>query len=42
VSWYVYQPTELDYQKLAGVVDGYLEVFSEPVQEQSSAMTQQM
>lgn len=42
VSWYVYQPTELDYQKLAGAVDSYLEMFREPVQEQSSATTQQM
>lgn len=42
VSWYVYQPTESDYQKLAGAVDSYLEVFCEPAQEQSPAMTQQM
>ena len=30
VDWYVYQPTEKDYQKLTGAVRTYLEVFQKP------------
>ena len=33
VDWYVYHPTEADYQKLAGAVKTYLEVFQEPAEE---------
>ena len=33
VDWYVYHPTEADYQKLAAAVKTYLEVFQEPVEE---------
>lgn len=33
VDWYVYHPTETDYQKLVGAVKTYLEVFQEPVEE---------
>ena len=33
-SWYVYQPTKADYQKLGEAVQTYLDVFQEPVQSQ--------
>lgn len=32
VDWYVYHPTEADYQKLAGAVKTYLEIFQEPAE----------
>lgn len=31
-SWYVYRPSEGDYQQLTGVVSDYLEVFQEQTQ----------
>lgn len=33
VDWYVYRPTEQDYQQLTEAVRTYLEVFQEPAEE---------
>jgi hypothetical protein len=39
-EWYAYTPTPRDFESISAVVDGYLEMFREPVQTQG--MTQQM
>ena len=35
VGWYVYQPTANDYKVLLSAAEDYLELFCEPVQEQT-------
>ena len=42
VDWYVYHPTEKDYQKLSEATENYLNVFREPEQQQQQQMGQQM
>jgi hypothetical protein len=39
-EWYACQPTPGDFEKIAGAVDSYLEMFQEPVQSQER--TQEM
>lgn len=38
-EWYVYKPTEADYEKLSGAVSSYLDVFREPVQDMQMGQT---
>lgn len=35
MEWFVYKPTESDYRQLSRAVSDYLDVFREPVQEQT-------
>lgn len=42
LKWYAYQPTQTDFKELRDVVDHYLELFREPIQEMSSGMEQKM
>lgn len=42
ISWYIYQPSNRDYEELSDVVGSYLEVFQEQVQTEGPRWEQTM